>query len=295
MFGFEPREIKLRFRFHLLTATPSNAHTIMMSMIVSVSSQNVNNMIVWRTILFVSLCRLFIIVGHTEACQPTFTDEDIETCSVGPIPFGSFSPAPGSTVMDGETVTLTCNPGTRLQGTVNTATCVSGVLSTSPLVCLPCPDDTTWVFDATTNRCFKAFAGIALPAGACNENANCVGVGAPYGLPSVLAYSLNLQALFDAAQIGFNLGIQPAGQIAFNVGIHDPVANFQYQLDDGTPVPFADILAYSRPGQPNDNAGNTLNYMSIFSYPGGIGFDDAFCPFLAGFNLGSICQIQLVK
>uniref|UniRef100_A0A914XM27 Sushi domain-containing protein n=1 Tax=Plectus sambesii TaxID=2011161 RepID=A0A914XM27_9BILA len=169
----------------------------MMSMIVSVSSQNVNNMIVWRTILFVSLCRLFIIVGHTEACQPTFTDEDIETCEVGTTPFGSFSPAPGRTAMDGETVTLTCNPGTRLQGTVNTATCTSGVLSTSPLVCLPCPDDTTWVFDSTTNRCFKAFANI--PSGTCPKDLNCVGIGAPYGLPSSIAYSLNLQAVFGTS------------------------------------------------------------------------------------------------
>uniref|UniRef100_A0A914VQY6 Sushi domain-containing protein n=1 Tax=Plectus sambesii TaxID=2011161 RepID=A0A914VQY6_9BILA len=169
---------------------------MMMSANASASSQKLVKMVTWQTILFVGLCWLFIMVRSSEACAPTFPEEDIAdipTCLVGTTPYGTFSPAPGSTVEEDDTVTLTCKPLTHLDGTVVTATCSSaGVLSPTSL-CLPCPD-TTWIYDPTTDRCFKAFAATPI-AGVCTKDVPCAGLAAQYGVPSALAYTLNFQAL----------------------------------------------------------------------------------------------------
>uniref|UniRef100_A0A914XQT6 Sushi domain-containing protein n=1 Tax=Plectus sambesii TaxID=2011161 RepID=A0A914XQT6_9BILA len=109
---------------------------MMMSANASASSQKLVKMVTWRMILFVGLCWLIIMINKSEACAPTVSDED-ETCLIGTTPYGTFSPAPGTKVLEGDTVTLTCDASARLGGTVVTATCSpAGVLSpTSP--CLP--------------------------------------------------------------------------------------------------------------------------------------------------------------
>uniref|UniRef100_A0A914VU36 Ig-like domain-containing protein n=1 Tax=Plectus sambesii TaxID=2011161 RepID=A0A914VU36_9BILA len=238
---------------------------MMMSTNASGSSQKLVKMVTWRAILFVGLCWLLIMDRSSEACAPTFPGEDITeeditespvpispvptclvgttplgsfsptpgstvvegatvtltcdasaqldgtvatatcsagvlsptslcvpTCLVGTTPYGSFSPAPGSTVLEGDTVTLTCDASAYLDGAVVTATCSSGVLSSTSL-CLPCPD-TTWIYDSTTDRCFKAFAATPVP-GMCSKDVPCAGLAALYGAPSALAYTLNFQAL----------------------------------------------------------------------------------------------------
>uniref|UniRef100_A0A914VG20 Sushi domain-containing protein n=1 Tax=Plectus sambesii TaxID=2011161 RepID=A0A914VG20_9BILA len=243
-------------------------------------------MVHWGMIVSVGLCCLLIMIKKSEACAPTFSEED-ETCLVGTTPFGSFSPAPGSTVEEGDTVTLTCNPFTRLDGTVVTATCSSaGVLSPTSS-CLPCPD-TTWVYDSTTNRCFKAFAGVDVP-GVCTKDVPCANVAASLGTPVTLAYTFNFQALIDAGRIALDTGV---GIGIYLVGIGDPVANELYQFDDGTPVPLASIMPFFTPLNPSDNAANTQQYIAVRTLNGGFGFDDYAC-FLPGFRPGSICQIQL--
>uniref|UniRef100_A0A914WQC5 Reverse transcriptase domain-containing protein n=1 Tax=Plectus sambesii TaxID=2011161 RepID=A0A914WQC5_9BILA len=208
------------------------------------------------------------------------------TCLVGTITYGSFSPAPGSTVLEGDTVTLTCKPYAHLDGTVVTATCSSaGVLSPTSL-CLPCPD-TTWIYDSTTDRCFKAFAETAVP-GVCTKDVPCAGLAAQYGAPTALAYTLNFQALLDAAQIGIDNSVSSIDE--FYVGIGDPVVNDQYQLDDGTPVPYPSIFPYFVGVNPSDGPANADKQI-IISVIGTLGVDDVTCVPAGG--KGSICQIQL--
>uniref|UniRef100_A0A914XBC3 Sushi domain-containing protein n=1 Tax=Plectus sambesii TaxID=2011161 RepID=A0A914XBC3_9BILA len=251
-----------------------------MSVLVPTLSKTVH-MVTWRLIVSVGLCCLLIMTKKSEACHPTFDQE--ETCLVGTTRYGTFSPAPGSTVDEGDTVTLTCKPYARLDGTVVTATCSSaGVLSPTSL-CLPCPD-TTWIYDSTTDRCFKAFGQTPDPF-TCNKDAPCAGLAAQYGAPSALAYTLNFQALFDATQIGIDNSIENG---AYYVGIGDPVANEQYQLNDGTPVPLASILPFFIPGGPSDTVANAYLYLYINTV---LEFEDYSCPPF-GF-LGSICHIQL--
>uniref|UniRef100_A0A914VZ22 Sushi domain-containing protein n=2 Tax=Plectus sambesii TaxID=2011161 RepID=A0A914VZ22_9BILA len=255
---------------------------MMMSANASASSQELVKMITWRTILIVGLCWLFIMIKKSEACIPTFDEE--ETCLLG-TPYGTFSPAPGSTVVEGATVTLTCKPYAHLDGTVVTASCSpAGVLSPT-LLCLPCPD-TTWVYDSTTDRCFKAFAATPVP-GVCSKDVPCAGLAAQYGAPSAVAYTLNFQALLDAVQIGKDNSI---GTGIYIVGIGDPVANEQYQLDDGTPIPLASILPFFIPAQPNDTPANMFTQLTA-GFPGPLGFDDFNCVALG--TDGTICQLQL--
>uniref|UniRef100_A0A914X2K1 Sushi domain-containing protein n=1 Tax=Plectus sambesii TaxID=2011161 RepID=A0A914X2K1_9BILA len=188
--------------------------------------------------------------------------------------------------MEGDTVTMTCDASARLDGTVVTATCSpAGVLSpTSP--CLPCPD-TTWIYDPTTDRCFKAFAETPVP-GACSIYTPCVGLAAQYGVPSTMAYTMNFQLLIDAAQIGIDNNVGSRG--FYHVGIGDPVANELYQLDDGTPVPLASILPFFIPGYPSDGPGN-VDPVLIAGIFGTVGFVDAYCTIMG--TDGSICQLQL--
>uniref|UniRef100_A0A914WY34 Ig-like domain-containing protein n=1 Tax=Plectus sambesii TaxID=2011161 RepID=A0A914WY34_9BILA len=241
----------------------------MMSTNASASSQKLVKMVMWRTILFVGLCWLFIM-----------------TCLVGTTPYGSFSPAPGSTVEEGDTVTLTCDASARLDSTVVTATCSSaGVLSPTSL-CLPCPD-ATWIYDPTTDRCFKAFAATPIP-GVCTKDVPCAVLAAQYGAPTALAYTLNFQALLDAAQIGVANSVANGN---YYVGIGDPVVAFQYQLDDGTPAPSPSILPFFRPGRPDDTLANMFTILTVGVNAGALGFDDSDCV-PAGLD-GSMCQIQL--
>uniref|UniRef100_A0A914WNP5 Sushi domain-containing protein n=1 Tax=Plectus sambesii TaxID=2011161 RepID=A0A914WNP5_9BILA len=157
---------------------------------------------------------------EADACMKTIPVTDIlQTCLVKSTPFGTFSPAAGTRIPDGGTATLTCNPFTRLNGAVTTATCTAGVLSATS-GCTPCPDDTTWVFDGTTNRCFKAFAGVAAAPGACNRELTCPAAGAALGTTSRVAFTFNIQALLDAALIGFNAGV---GTGVYFIGIGDYV------------------------------------------------------------------------
>uniref|UniRef100_A0A914XSK8 Sushi domain-containing protein n=1 Tax=Plectus sambesii TaxID=2011161 RepID=A0A914XSK8_9BILA len=242
-------------------------------------------MVHWGMILSVGLCCLLIVIKKSEACAPTVSDEE-ETCLVGTTPYGTFSPAPGSTVVEGDTVTLTCKPYARLGGTVVTATCSSaGVLSSTSL-CLPCPD-TTWVYDRTTDRCFKAFDPTPVP-GVCSEDVPCAGLAAQYGAPTALAYTLNFQALLDAALIGIDNSVADGH---YHVGIGDPVVNDQYQLDDGTPVPLPSILPFFVPGEPGDSPANTVQQLFVGVFSGAIGFNDGSCVPVGVY--GSICQIQL--
>uniref|UniRef100_A0A914XAR4 Uncharacterized protein n=1 Tax=Plectus sambesii TaxID=2011161 RepID=A0A914XAR4_9BILA len=145
-----------------------------------------------------------------------------------------------------------------------------------------CPD-ATWVYDSTTNRCFRAFAASPV-TGVCNKDVPCVGLAAQYGVPSALAYTLNFQALVDAGLIGIANSI---GTGVYYVGITDLVTRFEYVLDDGTPIPLASILPFFAPNNPNDTPANTRNYIIT----GNVKFDDNMCP--SPSNYGSICQIQL--
>uniref|UniRef100_A0A914W9G2 Sushi domain-containing protein n=1 Tax=Plectus sambesii TaxID=2011161 RepID=A0A914W9G2_9BILA len=242
-------------------------------------------MVHWGTIVSAGLCCLLIMIKKSEACAPTVSDEE-ETCLVGTTPYGTFSPAPGSTVVEGDTVTLTCKPYAHLGGTVVTATCSSaGVLPPTSL-CLPCPD-TTWIYDSTTNRCFKAFAGILVPF-VCPKGSTCPGLAAQYGAPTAIAYTLNFQLLLDASQIGIDNSI---GTGAYYVGIGDPVTNFQYQLDDGTPIPYPSILPFFVPATPIDAPINNLKFIVAGNSFGGFGLFDVDCSIPKPDD--SICQIQL--
>uniref|UniRef100_A0A914WB55 Sushi domain-containing protein n=1 Tax=Plectus sambesii TaxID=2011161 RepID=A0A914WB55_9BILA len=254
-----------------------------MSVLVPTLSQIVHT-VTWRLIVSVGLCCLLIIIKKSEACAPTFSDED-ETCLLG-TPYGTFSPAPGSTVVEGDTVTLTCKPYARLGGTVATATCSSAGLLSPTLLCLPCPD-TTWVYDSTTDRCFKAFAATTVP-GVCTKDVPCAGLAAQYGAPTALGYTLNFQVLLDATQIGTDNSV--GSTLFFYVGIGDPVTNFQYQLDDGTPVPLPSILPFFVPLNPSDGPGNTERQLLAGNF-GSLGLADFNC--VPGGTYGSICQIQL--
>uniref|UniRef100_A0A914W5Q8 Uncharacterized protein n=1 Tax=Plectus sambesii TaxID=2011161 RepID=A0A914W5Q8_9BILA len=225
-----------------------------------------------------------------DACMRTIPSEDIiiartASCTVGTKQYGTFSPAPGSRVPSGSTVGLTCAAYAHTSSTaVLTATCFNGVLSpTSP--CLPCPDD-TWVFDATTNRCFKGFAG---PGGAtpCDIRVPCVGLAATFGVPSDIAYTLNLPALIDAGTIAIQAQVNPGGDF-YHVGINDPVDR-SYQLVDGTPVPSTLILPLFIPGEPVPAPPALTDFMTIRLVGGVIGFDDIVC----SPSFGSICQLQL--
>uniref|UniRef100_A0A914WNG7 Sushi domain-containing protein n=1 Tax=Plectus sambesii TaxID=2011161 RepID=A0A914WNG7_9BILA len=258
---------------------------MMMSANGSASSQKMAKLVTWRAILFVGLCCLLILIKKSEACARTVSDEE-ETCLVGTTPYGTFSPAPGSTVVEGATVTLTCDASARLGGTVVTATCSSaGVLSpTSP--CLPCPD-TTWIYDSTTDRCFKAFDPTPVP-GVCTKDTPCTNLAAQYGAPTALGYTMNFQALIDAGLIGKANSVADGN---YYVGIGDPVTNFQYQLDDGTPVPLPSFLPFFTPNEPDDLAANTNQQIFIGTFFGTFGYADGACN-LAG-TYGSICQIQL--
>uniref|UniRef100_A0A914UQ55 Sushi domain-containing protein n=1 Tax=Plectus sambesii TaxID=2011161 RepID=A0A914UQ55_9BILA len=245
-----------------------------------------------------SIARLMLLIVASlsvavDACMRTIPTEDIiiartSSCTVGTKQYGTFSPAPGSRVPSGSTVDLTCAPYAHTSSTaVLTANCFNGVLSpTSP--CIPCPDD-TWVFDATTNRCFQAFAGqpqtipcdIALP---------CVGLGPTYGVPSNIAYTLNLPALLDAGAIAIQANVDPL--LVYYVGIGDAATNLDYRLADGTAVPPTSIGPLFIPGQPSPLMSAAAEFMTVRLMGGVVGFDDEFC-FTGTPAIGSICQLQL--
>uniref|UniRef100_A0A914VTT5 Sushi domain-containing protein n=1 Tax=Plectus sambesii TaxID=2011161 RepID=A0A914VTT5_9BILA len=232
---------------------------------------------------------VFIIIDlmlEARACMQTIPVTDIlQTCLIRSTPFGTFSPAAGNRVPDGGTAALTCNPFTRLDGTVTTATCSAGVLSSTSL-CVPCPDD-TWVYDRTTNRCFKAFAGPTTFA-PCTGSARCAVASALVGAPLTLAYTFNFQALIDAGLIGINAGV---GGGIYYTGIGDPNVNFQYEFNDGTLVPLPSILPYFLPNNPSDTPANAIRFLNVRNAFGSLGVDDDVC-FGPPFN-DAICQLQL--
>uniref|UniRef100_A0A914W7N6 Sushi domain-containing protein n=1 Tax=Plectus sambesii TaxID=2011161 RepID=A0A914W7N6_9BILA len=237
---------------------------------------------------YCSMVVVFIIIDlmlKSEACMRTIPVTDIlQTCLVRSTPYGTFSPAAGNRVPDGGTATLTCNPYTRLDGTVTTATCSAGVLS-STSGCLPCPDD-TWVFDGTTNRCFKAFKGPTTLA-ACTGNARCADASAAFGAPLTLAYTFNFQALIDAGLIGRNAGV---GTGIYSVGINDQISNLNYKFDDGTPVPLSLITPFFVPFNPQPvDSGEDFVYLNLQF--GAFGLDDDVC--YPPPDTDAICQLQL--
>uniref|UniRef100_A0A914XII5 Sushi domain-containing protein n=1 Tax=Plectus sambesii TaxID=2011161 RepID=A0A914XII5_9BILA len=241
---------------------------------------------------YCSVVVVFIIIDlilKSEACMRTIPVTDIlQTCLVRSTPFGTFSPAAGNRIPDGGTATLTCNPFTRLDGTVTTATCLGGVLSSTSL-CLPCPDDTTWVFDRTTNRCFKAFPERGRPY-TCFGAEPCSEVTAALGTPTTLAYTFNFQALLDAAAIGISDGV--GVNLAYLVGIGDPITNDDYMFNDGTHIPLASITPYFVNGIPGDSPANIVKFLSARFISGQLALDDDFCS-PAPFDFGAICQLQL--
>uniref|UniRef100_A0A914WDI5 Sushi domain-containing protein n=1 Tax=Plectus sambesii TaxID=2011161 RepID=A0A914WDI5_9BILA len=206
-------------------------------------------------------------VLHTNAVLP---------CEVGTTPFGVFDPAPGSIVEDGTYVTVFCNPATHTaDNSVLVARCSNGQL-TSTSSCIPCPDD-SWVFDATTNRCFKGVAAIPSPFGPCDPATPCIGIGLSYGdVPGGLAYTSNLPALIEAGKIAVLSTVSPNNQYA--VGISDSSSQSIYKLLDGTPLSLADLNPLFVSGQPDDTPANTQTKMVIRSGPNSvIGFDDVQC------------------
>uniref|UniRef100_A0A914XK77 Sushi domain-containing protein n=1 Tax=Plectus sambesii TaxID=2011161 RepID=A0A914XK77_9BILA len=241
---------------------------------------------------YCSMVIVFIIIDlmlKADACMQTIPVTDIlQTCLVRSTPFGTFSPAAGNRIPDGGTATLTCNPFTRLDGTVTTATCSAGVLSPTS-GCLPCPDD-TWVFDRTTNRCFKAFPEKGVPY-TCFGADPCSDATAAVGTPLTLAYTFNFQALLNAGLIGVNAGVGTFE--AYLVGIGDPITNEDYMFNDGTHIPLASITPFFSPGEPSDSPGpNSFQFLSVRSIAGVVAFDDDFCS-QPPFDFGSICQLQL--
>uniref|UniRef100_A0A914WE15 Uncharacterized protein n=1 Tax=Plectus sambesii TaxID=2011161 RepID=A0A914WE15_9BILA len=246
-----------------------------------------------------SIARMMLLIAVSlsvtvDACMRTIPTEDIimartASCTVGTDQFGTFSPAPGSRVPSGSTVDLTCTAviAHASSNAVLTATCFNGVLSpTTP--CLPCPDD-TWVFDATTNRCFKGFAGqVQTPP--CDFALPCVGLAATYGVPSNIAYTLNLPALLDAGTIAIQANVEP--EPAYHVGMGDAATNLDYRLLDGTAVPPTLIGPLFIPGEPMVASSPSATFMTVRLLYGVIGFDDDAC-FAAPYIAGSICQLQL--
>uniref|UniRef100_A0A914WG37 Uncharacterized protein n=1 Tax=Plectus sambesii TaxID=2011161 RepID=A0A914WG37_9BILA len=252
-----------------------------------------NNIPFLRSITRMMLLIVVSLSVAVDACMRTIPSEDIimartASCTVGTEQYGTFSPAPGSKVPTGSTVDLTCAAYAHASSTaVLTATCFNGVLSpTSP--CLPCPDS-TWIFDATTNRCFKGFASIP-PVTPCDIRRPCYGLAATYGVPSDIAYTLNLPALLAAGTIAIQANVNPLKNF-FHVGIGDPV-DLSYQLVDGTPVPSTLILPLFVPGEPTPPT--PLNqFMVVYVVGGVVGFDDQECTYGPTLALGSICQLQL--
>uniref|UniRef100_A0A914UWR6 Sushi domain-containing protein n=1 Tax=Plectus sambesii TaxID=2011161 RepID=A0A914UWR6_9BILA len=251
-----------------------------------------NTILFLRSIARVMLLFVVSLSVAVDACMRTIPTEDIimartASCTVGTEQYGTFSPAPGSRVPSGSTVDLTCAAYAHTSSSaVLTATCFNGVLSpTSP--CLPCPDS-TWVFDATTNRCFKGFAGPAAQF-PCDIRLPCYPLAATYGVPSDIAYTLNLPALLAAGTIAVQANVNPLTNV-FHVGIGDPV-NLFYQLVDGTPVPSTLILPLFVPTEPAPPT-PVNQLMVVYAVGGVVGFDDLTCAD-GPFALGSICQLQL--
>uniref|UniRef100_A0A914XKH1 Sushi domain-containing protein n=1 Tax=Plectus sambesii TaxID=2011161 RepID=A0A914XKH1_9BILA len=240
---------------------------------------------------YCSMVVVFVIIDlllKSDACMKTIPVTDIlQTCLVRSTPFGTFSPAAGTRIPDGGTATLTCNPFTRLDGAVITATCTAGVLSATS-GCTPCPDD-TWVFDRTTNRCFKAFAEKGVPY-TCFGSEPCSEAIAAVGTPLTIAYTFNLQALLDAAVIGINAGVGTFG--AYVVGIGDPITNNDLMFNDGTPIPLASVQPYYYNGALDDTPANSFKFTTARIYLGQLVLDDDFCS-QPPFAFGAICQLQL--
>uniref|UniRef100_A0A914V694 Regulatory protein zeste n=1 Tax=Plectus sambesii TaxID=2011161 RepID=A0A914V694_9BILA len=230
------------------------------------------------------------IASMVNAANPAIvrTWDELVPCEVGAKKFGVFDPAPGSIVEDGTYVTVFCNPATHTaDNSVSVARCSNGRL-TSTSSCLPCPDD-SWVYDATTNRCFKGFAAIANYGGQCDPALTCVGIGLSYdGVPGSLAYTSNLPALIEAGKIAVLSTVTPSNQ--YSVGIGDSSNQAKYKLLDGTPVSLTDLNPLFVSGQPDDSPANTQTNMVIRSGPNSaIGFDDVTCDK----SFGAICQLQL--
>uniref|UniRef100_A0A914VHR8 Sushi domain-containing protein n=1 Tax=Plectus sambesii TaxID=2011161 RepID=A0A914VHR8_9BILA len=219
-----------------------------------------NNVLFLRSIARMMLIVISLSVA-VDACMKTIPTEDIimartSSCTVGTKQYGTFSPAPGNRVPAGSTVDLTCAAYAHASSNaVLTAVCSNGVLSpTSP--CLPCPDS-TWIFDATTNRCFKGFAGPASTT-PCDIRLPCYGLAATYGAPSDIAYTLNIPALIDAGTIAIQENVNPIP--FYHVGIGDPV-DLSYQLVDGTPVPSTLINPLFIPFEPMPATTATSQFM----------------------------------
>uniref|UniRef100_A0A914WMT5 Uncharacterized protein n=1 Tax=Plectus sambesii TaxID=2011161 RepID=A0A914WMT5_9BILA len=224
----------------------------------------------------------------TDACFRTIPSRDIimsrnerVPCTVGTTPFGTFSPASGTQVPSGNAVTLTCNPATRTDDPAAlTGTCTNGVLPNYS-TCTPCPDD-TWIFDSTTNRCFKGFFDPLAPA-ACDFTGFCQSHVPNFGVPVDVGQTLNIQKLFDAAQ----LGTITTGSVGMFIGIVDPITNEVYQLyTDLTPVPAASLTPFFGPGKPD--ADPTNSNQQIFFRP--FGLDNEICGTAA-----MVCQLQLTE
>uniref|UniRef100_A0A914UYT3 Uncharacterized protein n=1 Tax=Plectus sambesii TaxID=2011161 RepID=A0A914UYT3_9BILA len=242
------------------------------------------NAVVRRTVISAVLVYVAIVIPvlrPVEACVATLT------CAVGTTPFGVFDPAPGSVVEDGTYVTVFCNPATHVaDNSVLVARCSNGQL-TSTSNCLPCPDD-SWVYDATTNRCFKGVAAIANYNGPCDSATPCIGIGLSYDVPGGLAYTSNLPALIEAGKIAVLSAVSPNNQYA--VGISDSSSQSIYKLLDGTPVSLTDLNPLFVSGQPDDTPANAQTNMVVRSGPSSvIGFDDMGC----SKSFGAICQLQL--
>uniref|UniRef100_A0A914V5M3 Sushi domain-containing protein n=1 Tax=Plectus sambesii TaxID=2011161 RepID=A0A914V5M3_9BILA len=251
-----------------------------------------NNVPFLRSIAGMMLVIVVSLSVAVDACMRTIPSEDIimaraASCTVGTEQYGTFSPAPGSRVPSGSTVDLTCAAYAHTSSTgVTRATCFNGVLSpTSP--CLPCPDG-TWVFDATTNRCFKGFKGPAV-ATPCDIRLPCYGLAATYGAPSDIAYTLNLPALLDAGTIAIQAHVN--SDPAYHVGIGDPI-DLSYQLIDGTPIPPTLINPLFVPFEPILASSATSQFMIVNIQLGVVGFDDIVCT-NGVLAFGSICQLQL--
>uniref|UniRef100_A0A914UPJ4 Sushi domain-containing protein n=1 Tax=Plectus sambesii TaxID=2011161 RepID=A0A914UPJ4_9BILA len=228
------------------------------------------------------------VLQPVEACVATVNTPETLTCAVGTTPFGVFDPAPGSIVEDGTYVTVFCNPATHVaDNSVLLARCSNGQL-TSTSSCIPCPDD-SWVFDATTNRCFKGVTALTSYDGPCDPAKPCIAIGQINGdVPGGLAYTSNLPALIEAGKIAVLATVTASNQ--YSVGISDSSSQSIYKLLDGTPVSLTDLNPLFVTGQPNDSPANAQTNMVIRSGPNSvIGFDDVAC----SKTFGAICQLQL--
>uniref|UniRef100_A0A914UXD1 Sushi domain-containing protein n=1 Tax=Plectus sambesii TaxID=2011161 RepID=A0A914UXD1_9BILA len=243
--------------------------------------------VVLFVLLFLEGCITPVELCLQTASLPETTDTSATPtpCTIGTKPYGTYKPAPGTTVADGSIVILECDASAHTASTsaVVSATCTNGEL-TPTSTCLPCPDN-TWIYDDTTNRCFKAFA--ATPGLPCDARSPCLNAGLQYRAPSDVAHTLNLPALIRAGAVGIQNNIVTSGQ--FLVGIGDPTAQGMYQLSDNTPVPLADLQPLFVMTAPFDNAANTQKFITVRFNGGVLGFDDTAC--LATY--GIVCQIQL--